>query len=141
MAIYMGVGWIIRDEYGHYIESGWVKLGQVGTALEAEGNGFLYIVQRVWNKGLRHVWFEGDNQQLVNIINRNEESTELGNLLVDIRHWIRKLPLCSLDHVNREKNQIADILSKCVYDFRSSFRLYNIPPRLLITYLYSPFTV
>ncbi|CAA7017872.1 unnamed protein product [Microthlaspi erraticum] len=100
---YMGVGWIIRDEYGHYIESGWARLENVGSILEAEGNGFLYVVQRVWQKGFRQVWFEGDNLQLVNIINKQKDSLVLVNLLVDIYHWISKLPLCSLDHVGERR--------------------------------------
>ncbi|CAA7017512.1 unnamed protein product [Microthlaspi erraticum] len=43
----MGVGWIIRDDKGQYIESGWAKLPQVDTPLQAEANGFLYVVQRI----------------------------------------------------------------------------------------------
>ncbi|CAA7016992.1 unnamed protein product [Microthlaspi erraticum] len=134
---YMGVGWIIRDEHGHYIESGWARLENVGSILEAEGNGFLYVVQRVWHKGFRQVWFEGDNLQLVNVINKREDSYELGNLLVDIHHWISKLPLCSLDHGVREKNMAADKLSKCVYQFPCSFMLYSVPPIWLQSLLYN----
>ncbi|CAA7017787.1 unnamed protein product [Microthlaspi erraticum] len=109
---YMRVGWIVWDSNGAYLDAGWPKLNRVGSALEAEATGFLYVVQRMWSKGWRQIWFESDNQELTRIINKQQHHVELGNLIFDIRHWIQKLSLCSLDHVNREKNQ-AVVLEIC----------------------------
>ncbi|CAA7038925.1 unnamed protein product [Microthlaspi erraticum] len=67
----MGVGWIIRDAGGQYMESGWSRLPQVSSSLQAEAMGFLYVTQRIWSRGLRNVWFENDSLELVNVINRN----------------------------------------------------------------------
>lgn len=80
----MGIGWMIIYDLGQYIEAGWAKLDQVGSSLQAEANGFLYVTQKIWSKGLRNIWLEGDNLELVNVVNKNEASTDLGNLLVDI---------------------------------------------------------
>ncbi|CAA7042230.1 unnamed protein product [Microthlaspi erraticum] len=101
---YMRVGWLVRDSHGACLDAGWAKLHKVDSALEAKATGFLYVVQRIWSRGWRHIWFEGDNKDLTSIINKQQHHVELGNLIFDIRHWIQKLPLCSLDHVNREKN-------------------------------------
>ena len=43
------------------------------------------------------------NMELTRIINAQDQSIELGNLLFDIRHRMQKLPECSLGQVNREK--------------------------------------
>ncbi|CAA7032663.1 unnamed protein product [Microthlaspi erraticum] len=137
----MKVGWILRDSRGSYMEAGWATLPQVETPLQAEASGFLYVVQRMWYKGLRQVWFEGDNLELTNIINTVRQSVELGNLLCDIRHWITKLPQCSLGHVNREKNQAADVLCKHYLSNSVNLcKLYETPPSWLVNYLYYPFT-
>lgn len=59
------------------------------------------------------VWFEGGNSEITRKESYNsEENIELGNLLFDIKHWMSLLSECSFGHVNREKNQGADILSK-----------------------------
>lgn len=108
---FMGVGWILRNSNGVFIEAGWAKSPQVGSPLQAEACGFLYVIQRIWSRGQRQVWFEGDNLELTNLVNKEKESMDLGNLLCDTCFWINKLPLCSLDHVNRERNHIADLIA------------------------------
>jgi len=65
-----------------------------------------------WTQGLRYVWFENDNGELVNLINIRGDHHKIKALLYDIRHWIAKLPFSSLAHVNRERNAAADTLSK-----------------------------
>ncbi|CAA7029461.1 unnamed protein product [Microthlaspi erraticum] len=73
----MAVGWIVRNHTGMFMEAGWTKLPQVDSPLQAEACGFLYVVQRIWCKGWRNVWFEGDNLELTNIINHQKKSMEL----------------------------------------------------------------
>ena len=51
------------------------------------------------------------------------------------------LPECSLEYVNREKNQAADVLAKQASDHNSFFIFFDILPVWLIQYLYSPFTI
>ncbi|XP_013624099.1 PREDICTED: uncharacterized protein LOC106330094 [Brassica oleracea var. oleracea] len=73
-----GIGWIVRDHEGNYILSGSAKDGVMS--------------------GLKVI-----NMELTRIINAQDQSIELGNLLFDIRHRMQKLPECSLGQVNREK--------------------------------------
>lgn len=98
-------------------------------------------LQQIWARGWRRVWFEGDNQELCLIINQVKEHIDLGNYLCDIRHWMTLLPECSLEYVNREKNQVADAMSRHSRDHNSLYQFFDFPPVWLIQYLYSPFTV
>ncbi|CAL9223305.1 unnamed protein product, partial [Arabidopsis halleri] len=75
---------------------------------QAEALGFLHTLHVSWAQGLRYIWFESDNQELVNLINKGEDHLQLGTLLCDIRYWMTKLPFSSLEHVNRERNAAAD---------------------------------
>ncbi|KAG7594343.1 Ribonuclease H-like superfamily [Arabidopsis thaliana x Arabidopsis arenosa] len=121
--------WIIRDETGHMVSSGCAKLQKSYSALQAEALGFLHVLQVVWTRGHRCVWFEGDNSdQLVRLINTNGDHIKIGTLLYDIRQWRTKLPLSSLHHVNREKNAAADMLSKRASSINSMYETFTVPP-------------
>lgn len=80
------------------------------------------------NQHIKAFPFEGDNKELVQIVNGSEDNMELGNLTFDIRHWIRLLPLCSLEQVNREKNQAADCIAKRVSEETEISVVFNMPP-------------
>lgn len=133
-----GVGWIIRDHSGKMVTSGGARLTGITSSLEGEAQAFLYAVQQVWIQGWRNVWFEGDNQNLVDIVNGYHESLELGNLIYDIRHWIELLPEHSLAHVNREKNQAADCIVKKMRMENDLSVVFKLPPSWLIDFLYYP---
>ena len=133
-----GVGWIIRDHSGKMVTSGGARLTGITSSLEGEAQAFLYAVQQVWIQGWRNVWFEGDNQNLVDIVNGYHESLELGNLIYDIRHWIELLQKHSLAHVNREKNQAADCIVKKMRMENDLSVVFKLPPSWLIDFLYYP---
>lgn len=134
-------GWIIRDSQGKLITSGNAKLRHAQTAIQAEALGFLHALQMTWAHGFRCIRFEGDNLELVNLINRNADHQKLGTLLYDIHHWMRKLPRASLGHVNRERNAAADMLSRQATKTKFLYQCFNVPPRWLVNYLYKPFTI
>lgn len=136
-----GIGWILRDHDGKFISCGGARIYGIQSSLEGEGNAFLYAVQQIWVQGCRRVWFEGDNQQLVNIVNGYQDNVELGNLVFDIRHWIKLLPECSLDYVNRERNQAADCMAKKMLEENEDSVVFKIPPIWMVNYLYYPYTI
>ncbi|KAG7570522.1 Reverse transcriptase zinc-binding domain [Arabidopsis thaliana x Arabidopsis arenosa] len=138
---FTATGWLIRDANGHLISSGCAKLQKSYSALQAEALGFLHALQIVWIQGHRCVYFEGDNMELVKLINTMGDHVKLGTLLYDIRQWMRKLPLVSLAHVNREKNAAADVLSNRASSINSLYQTFTIPPAWLVNYLYYPFTI
>ena len=135
----VGIGWILRDYEGKYIAVGTSQVHNVHSAFQAEAAAFLLSLQFVWSSGWRQVWFENDCKGLVDIINQGLDSVELGNLLSKIRHWMSKLPLCSIDSIHREKNQAADALAKKSYDYHDYSR-FNVPPEWLVKYFYFSFT-
>lgn len=138
---FTGLGWIARDDKGRHLASGMAKIDGITSSLIAEASSFLFALQQMWVLGWRQIWFEGDCSRLTAIINKCQRSVELGNLLSDITYWMSKMPLCSLEQVNRERNQAADILSKKSLDFSSLSMIFNVPPSWLVEYMYSPFTI
>ena len=137
-----GIGWIVRDENGHFLKAGMVIQENVTSPLQAEALAFLYALQQVWINGWRRVWFEGDSSELARIINTMEQDhVSLGNILYDIRHWMSKLTWCSLESVHREHNMAADVLSKNIMRLNVSVVVLNSPPCWLVNYLYWPYTV
>lgn len=51
------------------------------------------------------------------------------------------LPECSLDQVNRERNQAADILAKKANEDENLSVIFSIHSVWLIMFLYEPFTI
>ena len=136
-----GLGWILRDDKGCHLGSGYAQLERQQSSLVGEASSFLYALQQVWIRGLQRVWFEGDNKELCNIINQVKDHIEIGNLICDIRYWMMMLPESSLEFVNREKNQAADALARKATQQVISSVSFHIPPVWLIKYLYYPFTI
>lgn len=101
----------------------------------------MFALQLVWIKGWRQVWFESDSLELVKIINKKSAHLDLGNSLSDIHFWMNKLQRCSIDHVNRERNQAADIVSKKALEDEALFSFSLFPPPWLIDYLYHLYTI
>lgn len=73
--------------------------------------------------------------------NNGDYSTEIGNGLYDIWWWTSKFLQRSLDHVNRERNQAAYLLSKNAYESDLLYSRFRIPPKWLMNSLYFLFTV
>lgn len=136
-----GVGWIIRNEAGMFLGAGSIQVEKRQSSLEGEALGFLLALQQIWMRDWRRVWFERDNKELCTIINQVKDHVELGNLLCDIRYWMKRLPESSLDYVNRERNQAADAIAKRAVDQNVSSSFIHIPPVWLLKFLYHPFTI
>jgi len=54
----------------------------------------------IWTHGFRCIVFEGDNLELIKLVNTMGDHNEIDTLLFDIRFWMDKLPQISLRHVN-----------------------------------------
>lgn len=118
-----------------------ILTNQIKNAFVGETYAFLFALQQVWIKGWRQVWFESDNLELVKLINTKSGHLDLGNMLSDIHYWMNKLQRCSIDHVNRERNQAAYMVSRKAMDDEALFFFSFSPPSWLIDYLYHPYTV
>ncbi|KAL9298628.1 putative ribonuclease H domain, reverse transcriptase zinc-binding domain-containing protein [Arabidopsis thaliana] len=138
---YTRSGWIIWECNGHIVLCGNAKLQSSTCSLHAEALGFLHALQVIWAHGLRYVWFESDSKSLVTLINNGEDHSLLGTLIYDIHHWMLKLPYCSLEFVNRERNSAADALASHVHARDPLFQSYTTPPSWLVNTLYYPYTI
>ncbi|ESQ33228.1 hypothetical protein EUTSA_v10005664mg, partial [Eutrema salsugineum] len=119
-----GIGWIIPDHTEAHICSGCTTVEATSSSFQDKAMGFLQALQIVWMKGWRDIWSESDKLELTKMINHQEENNEIGILLIDIKHWMGKLPECSLDHTNRERNCVADVLARRVI-FLSTFHVWK----------------
>lgn len=135
----IGVGWILRDENGHHILFGHARLSPVEKVFQAEAKGFVYAIQMMWIQGWRNVWFEGDNLDLVKLVNESEENTSLGSYIYEIKFWTLKLPNASLDHTNRETNEAIDCLAKKAIDNNNMSSCFPFPSKDIIKYLYQSY--
>ncbi|CAA0394673.1 unnamed protein product [Arabidopsis thaliana] len=138
---FTNTGWIVRDNRGKVIRFGGAKLQEAHSALQAEAMGLLHALQMIWTHGLRFVTFEGDNWELIKLVNTMGDHNEIGTLLVDIRFWMKKLPYMSLRHVNRERNAAADAIAIKASFLNSLSQTFTIPPQWLVNYLYYPYTI
>ncbi|KAG2255995.1 hypothetical protein Bca52824_075289 [Brassica carinata] len=125
-SIFTGIGGIVRNHKGDHICYGMAKLENVNSPLQGEALAFLYVLQQVWTKGWRRVWFEGDNKELECIIN-----------II----WISLLSDCSLGCVNRERNMAADALSKHSMEDQSLVVFNTILLFWLVRFLYWSYTI
>ncbi|KAL0701401.1 hypothetical protein Bca4012_057523 [Brassica carinata] len=140
---YAGLGCIVRNDQGKLVGCASMKIltSQIKNAFVGEAYAFLFVLQLVWIKGWRQLWFESDNLELVKTINTRSNHLDLGNILADLHYWMNKLQNCSIDHVNREKNQAADMIARKSLEDEVLFSFSFNPPIWLIDYLYHPYTV
>ncbi|CAA7042008.1 unnamed protein product [Microthlaspi erraticum] len=136
----MAVGWIVRNHTGMFMEAGWTKLPQVDSPLQAEACGFLYVVQRIWCKGWRNVWFEGDNLELTNIINQQKKSMELVISFVILTFGFGSYHYAHLA-TSTGKKPSSRCLAKAYLRSQNSCMFLSSPPVWLRKYLYFPFTL
>ncbi|KAG7597661.1 Ribonuclease H-like superfamily [Arabidopsis suecica] len=138
---FTSTGWIVRDHNGQVIHAGCAKIPKSHSPLEAEALGFLNALQVSWIHGLRKVWFETDNLELNDLINNGGDNINIGTILYDLRHWMMKLPMSSLGHVNRERNIAADLLCRKASSMNCLYQIFLTPPHWLVNSLYYPYTV
>ncbi|KAG7584257.1 Ribonuclease H-like superfamily [Arabidopsis suecica] len=80
-------GWVFRDDSGNFRGAGQAIGLVTSTALESEWQALLIAMQHAWTKGFRRVIFEGDNKQLVDLINQRQLHFASFNWLRDVYHW------------------------------------------------------
>ena len=91
---------------------------------------------------MRNIWFEGDCIELDRVVNQVVlNHAQLGSIFDDLRHWMTRLPACSLASVNRERNRAANALSRHIFDEQADVLSFSVPPSWLINVLYWPYTL
>ncbi|KAL0730721.1 hypothetical protein Bca4012_026815 [Brassica carinata] len=124
-------GWIIRDVNGSFLGAGQATVHLPQNALESELQAALFALMNCWCKGYTHVILEGDNQNVIKLINKEMVNIEVLNWLRDIWRWGMKFQAIQHVWTNRESNGCADKLAKHTIPFTNSFYFHSVIPQFL----------
>ncbi|EFH41732.1 hypothetical protein ARALYDRAFT_917421 [Arabidopsis lyrata subsp. lyrata] len=105
-------GWILRSDFGRFLGAGQAVGKVTNNPLESEFQALTMAMQSCWSKGYKKVYFEGDNKEVVAIINGKQSNFAAFNWMRDIRYWKNKFDECYFVWTNRQCNKAADILAK-----------------------------
>lgn len=105
-------GWIARDENGINIGSGQATGRKFRSALESEFQALIIAMQNAWCKGYKRIIFEGDNQEMINLLNGTTLIFEVFNWLREVRFWENKFDEIKFSWIPRSLNHPTDILVK-----------------------------
>ncbi|EFH51916.1 hypothetical protein ARALYDRAFT_347512 [Arabidopsis lyrata subsp. lyrata] len=126
-----GLGWIIRDSFGTFHDCGWGKSQGCTTTEEAECTSLIWALQATWGLGYRMVEFEGDNQNINNIINGTAPHPRLQHYIDTIWAWRDLFTQATFTFKPREQNKCADILAKKAISSDERWGLYHSCPHFL----------
>jgi ribonuclease HI len=112
----MGIGIIIKDEFGHTIKQHNEYLGP-GTNNIAEYTALLRGLQLSKKEGITHLDCFVDSQLLAKHVNGqyNVQAPQLVALMNDIRNAMRDFESVSVKHVLRHMNAEADYASNLAF--------------------------
>jgi len=121
-------GWIIRDESGQFVSAGQATGNHTSNALESEFQALLITMQSCWSHGHRKIWFEGDNREVMEILNRRKSRFDIFNWIRDVQAWKQRFQECRFTWINRKQNKPADILAKSHLPQNEQFKFYDYIP-------------
>ncbi|CAL9017353.1 unnamed protein product [Prunus brigantina] len=108
----IGAGGVIRDHLGNWIGGFAVNLGK-GQILEAELWGLFFGLNLAITRSIRDIVAEMDSVNAVNLILSNDLNIchPMAGLVNSCKRLLSQIPRCSLHHIYREKNSVADRLA------------------------------
>lgn len=126
-----GLGWIIRDSTGTFMDCGMGQFQGRTTIEEAECTALLWAIQATWALGYRAVVFEGDNLNINRLINDNVPTPRLRHFLETIWHWRPMFTETQFIFHHREQNTCADLLAKTAITSNKLYNVYHSCPNFL----------
>ncbi|KAL1191792.1 hypothetical protein V5N11_033664 [Cardamine amara subsp. amara] len=136
---HIGVGWVLRDEYGIYKLSGSSKLHQGSSPLEAEGMDLLHATQYLWCRGFRKVIIETDCRELHKLLHNQCKIASMESLIIDTRSWADRFANISFTLVPPECNQVADKLAKRAIIQSLASQIYFYPLSCISFFLFQDY--
>ncbi|XP_010513002.1 PREDICTED: uncharacterized protein LOC104788940 [Camelina sativa] len=127
-----GLGWLIRNTNGIFLDGGMGKYQGRATIEEAECTALIWAIQSAWGLGYRSVEFEGDNEVVNKIINNHGSYSRLQHYLETIRGWCTKFTNIRFTFQRREHNICADLLAKTAITSSHMYALYHSCPQFLL---------
>lgn len=105
-----GMGWIIRNDNGFFMDCGMGKYQGRMTIEEAECFALIWALQSTWSLGYRMVEFEGGNMNINRLLNDKGTNHRLLHYIADIRKWQRMFSSANFSFKSRNSNRCADLL-------------------------------
>ncbi|EOA18130.1 hypothetical protein CARUB_v10006591mg [Capsella rubella] len=115
-----GLGWIIRDSQGTFLNGGMGRFQGRYTALQSS-----------WALGYRSVVFEGDSQTLHRALHNQTNNPRLKNYVNMILQWKSMFSSILFNFQFREQNSCADKLAKSALLSPQLYALFNVCPLFL----------
>ena len=108
-----GIGWVLYDPGGTLIFKGSKFIG-FATNNQAEYQALIHGIQNACELGIQHITIEGDSLLVVNQIKGlwKIKDLKLIKLHADAKDILRKFQSYSIQHIPRNMNSEADLLSK-----------------------------
>ncbi|CAA7051877.1 unnamed protein product [Microthlaspi erraticum] len=132
-------GWIVRDDRGTYLGSGQAEAKKVSSAIEAEFQALIISMQNCWCQGYRHIIFEGDSRNVVNLVNNSSLNFVLFNWIREVWSWMAKFKDIAFTWVPREGNQAADLLATRNLPNHTNFVYHSYVPEFMSNVLHNDF--
>lgn len=108
----IGAGGVLRDCDGKWCHGFMRNIGK-GQVLQAESWGLATGLQIAVELHITHIEVETDSAILINLINGNDIALHpLGTIISNCKNLMTKFVQCSINHIHREKNMVADCLAK-----------------------------
>ncbi|ESQ37212.1 hypothetical protein EUTSA_v10003059mg, partial [Eutrema salsugineum] len=99
-----GLGWIIRNCNGTFLDAGMGKFQGRHSPEESECSALIWALQSAWSLGYRKVEFEGDNLIINQLINNNRSNERLYHYLRLIHNWRSMFDTIKFTHRRRDSN-------------------------------------
>ncbi|BFG28792.1 hypothetical protein CerSpe_150660 [Prunus speciosa] len=124
----IAAGGVLRDSFEQWMRGFAVNLG-VGEVLEVELWGIYLGLKIAWDIGCSAVVLESDSAIAVHLLNKNVEDLHpLAAMLWGCQDYINKNWVCSIHHVYRECNMVADRLAELGSCLELGLSTFHDPP-------------
>ncbi|CAL9003150.1 unnamed protein product [Prunus brigantina] len=133
---HIGVGGVLRDVSGDWCSGFAVNLGK-GQILEAELWGLFFGLRMTVAKGFNNLIVEMDSAVAIQLVQQHDSLTlhPLASLVSGCWQLMQQLENCSLHHIFREKNNVADRLAAWSYNLDLGICVFDEAPSWIGTSL------
>ena len=128
-------GWVLRDEQGTYRGAGHARGTIPTSSLESELQALTMAMQHCWSRGIRKLYFEGDNKDVTDILNGRKPNFAVYNWIREISSWKTRFEECRFTWVRRGSNLVADTLAKHTLS-NNCFHFYDFVPPVITSFLH-----
>lgn len=126
------IGMIIRDDKGKFIQGKNMRFPGMVTIFQAEAKGVEEAIKWLESLNLSNITVECDSEVVVKAINEGTQYyLEVGHVFEWCRARLCNIVDFSLDHVKRQQNQAAHLLSR-VTCLVNCYNMLLFPPDMLL---------